>query len=168
MGEIHQTGRSRANAADQNTMGNNRWDCCSLTTHLSRPKDESCFRNDSAVHENIKSLPGVSRTRCDVRLLHVSHLSLFDFGVTRTQSVLMCVWSRVCSVLPLCQQDAAFNKTSRSLQDLQQKDLGVKPEFRSVQHVAAVEPFKKLSGWIRLDASYVYVPLSLTALWWLL
>lgn len=30
-------------------------------------------------------------------------------------------------------QDAAFNKTSRSLQDLQQKDLGVKPEFRSVQ-----------------------------------
>ncbi|XP_038561074.1 ankyrin repeat domain-containing protein 27 [Micropterus salmoides] len=26
-------------------------------------------------------------------------------------------------------QDAAFNKTSRSLQDLQQKDLGVKPEF---------------------------------------
>lgn len=28
-------------------------------------------------------------------------------------------------------QDAAFNKTSRSLQELQQKDLGVKPEFRS-------------------------------------
>ncbi|XP_029009075.1 ankyrin repeat domain-containing protein 27 [Betta splendens] len=26
-------------------------------------------------------------------------------------------------------QDAAFNKTTRSLQDLQQKDLGVKPEF---------------------------------------
>ncbi|XP_056137373.1 ankyrin repeat domain-containing protein 27 [Lampris incognitus] len=26
-------------------------------------------------------------------------------------------------------QDAAFNKTARSLQDLQQKDLGVKPEF---------------------------------------
>lgn len=31
----------------------------------------------------------------------------------------------------LHQQDAAFNKTSRSLQELQQKDLGVKPEFRS-------------------------------------
>ena len=29
-------------------------------------------------------------------------------------------------------QDAAFNKTTRSLQDLQLKDLGVKPEFRSV------------------------------------
>ncbi|KAA8590425.1 hypothetical protein FQN60_014359 [Etheostoma spectabile] len=28
-------------------------------------------------------------------------------------------------------QDAAFNKTSRSLQELQQKELGVKPEFRS-------------------------------------
>uniref|UniRef100_A0A3B4YVW7 Ankyrin repeat domain 27 (VPS9 domain) n=1 Tax=Seriola lalandi dorsalis TaxID=1841481 RepID=A0A3B4YVW7_SERLL len=28
-----------------------------------------------------------------------------------------------------CQQDAAFNKTTRSLQELQQKDLGVKPEF---------------------------------------
>lgn len=28
-------------------------------------------------------------------------------------------------------QDAAFNKTSRSLQQLQHKDLGVKPHFRS-------------------------------------
>ncbi|XP_027898184.1 ankyrin repeat domain-containing protein 27 isoform X2 [Xiphophorus couchianus] len=28
-------------------------------------------------------------------------------------------------------QDASFNKITRSLQDLQQKDLGVKPEFRS-------------------------------------
>lgn len=27
-------------------------------------------------------------------------------------------------------QDAAFNKTSRSLQELQQRDVGVKPEFR--------------------------------------
>lgn len=34
------------------------------------------------------------------------------------------------------QQDAAFNKTSRSLQELQQKDLGVKPQFRSApQHI---------------------------------
>lgn len=31
------------------------------------------------------------------------------------------------------QQDAAFNKTSRSLQELQHKDLGVKPNFRSAQ-----------------------------------
>lgn len=31
-------------------------------------------------------------------------------------------------------QDAAFNKTTRSLQELQLKDLGVKPEFRSVQY----------------------------------
>ncbi|CAG01081.1 unnamed protein product, partial [Tetraodon nigroviridis] len=30
-------------------------------------------------------------------------------------------------------QDAAFNKTSRSLQELQQKDLGVTPEFRSAR-----------------------------------
>lgn len=27
-------------------------------------------------------------------------------------------------------EDAAFNKITRSLQDLQQKDIGVKPEFR--------------------------------------
>lgn len=33
-------------------------------------------------------------------------------------------------------QDAAFNKTSRSLQELQQKDLGVKPQFRCApQHI---------------------------------
>lgn len=34
-------------------------------------------------------------------------------------------------------QDAAFNKTSRSLQELQQKELGVKPEFRSELHCTA-------------------------------
>uniref|UniRef100_A0A8D0D558 Ankyrin repeat domain 27 n=1 Tax=Sander lucioperca TaxID=283035 RepID=A0A8D0D558_SANLU len=37
------------------------------------------------------------------------------------------VGSHVCSAAR--QQDAAFNKTSRSLQELQQKELGVKPEF---------------------------------------
>lgn len=30
----------------------------------------------------------------------------------------------------LSHKDAAFNKTTRSLHDLQQKELGVKPEFR--------------------------------------
>ncbi|CAK6977928.1 LOW QUALITY PROTEIN: ankyrin repeat domain-containing protein 27%2C partial [Scomber scombrus] len=45
--------------------------------------------------------------------------------------------SRVCVFVCVCvcvfrgarRQDAAFNKTTRSLQDLQQKELGVKPEF---------------------------------------
>lgn len=54
-------------------------------------------------------------------------------------------------------QDAAFNKTTRSLQDLQQKELGVKPEFRSVQLVIAAV-FKKilhLFGWRQPDTSSV-------------
>lgn len=37
-------------------------------------------------------------------------------------------------------QDAAFNKTSRSLQELQQKELGVKPEFRSELHHTVGKP----------------------------
>lgn len=41
--------------------------------------------------------------------------------------------SVVCVCVP--EQDAAFNKTTRGLQELQQKDLGVKADFRSVQHM---------------------------------
>lgn len=43
-----------------------------------------------------------------------------------------------CSHVSSASQDAAFNKTTRSLQELQQKDLGVKPEFRSVQHIKSI------------------------------
>lgn len=39
----------------------------------------------------------------------------------------------------LSRQDAAFNKTTRSLQELQQKELGVKPEFRSVPRRSGFE-----------------------------
>lgn len=54
------------------------------------------------------------------------HSCCFDENITDLQS-----FSHISGAA--CQQDAAFNKTTRSLQELQQKDLGVKPEFRSVQ-----------------------------------
>uniref|UniRef100_A0A7N6C2K2 VPS9 domain-containing protein n=1 Tax=Anabas testudineus TaxID=64144 RepID=A0A7N6C2K2_ANATE len=43
-------------------------------------------------------------------------------------------------------QDAAFNKTTRSLQELQQKDLGVKPEF-SINLSRAKRELSQLNQW---------------------
>ena len=63
----------------------------------------------------------------------VLHL-LFDLLKPTSPSSQRC-YKRLNVLLSLClpsSQDAAFNKTARGLQDLQQKDLGVKPEFRSV------------------------------------
>ncbi|XP_032403009.1 ankyrin repeat domain-containing protein 27 isoform X5 [Xiphophorus hellerii] len=42
-------------------------------------------------------------------------------------------------------QDASFNKITRSLQDLQQKDLGVKPEFRSASRMNLSRAKRELS-----------------------
>uniref|UniRef100_A0A8C6VPK0 Ankyrin repeat domain 27 n=1 Tax=Nothobranchius furzeri TaxID=105023 RepID=A0A8C6VPK0_NOTFU len=59
--------------------------------------------------------------KCLMCLLRDSHLIYVHHGIH--EFIFNLVGTLEAS------QDAAFNKTTRSLQDLQQKDLGVKPEF---------------------------------------
>uniref|UniRef100_A0A3Q0SSN2 Ankyrin repeat domain 27 n=1 Tax=Amphilophus citrinellus TaxID=61819 RepID=A0A3Q0SSN2_AMPCI len=77
------------------------------------------------LRHHIDSVNGLY-TKCLQCLLRDSHL------VSRNQLYYCLLSQRRCIIkIPagytLC--DAAFNKTTRSLQELQQKDLGVKPEF---------------------------------------
>uniref|UniRef100_A0A8C5PX78 Ankyrin repeat domain 27 n=1 Tax=Leptobrachium leishanense TaxID=445787 RepID=A0A8C5PX78_9ANUR len=116
-----------------------------LGKHIERfDKNVSSFRSTFKVHER-KSLRhyidsvNALYTKCLQHLLRDSHLR--SIAKQETQMMLMkqavemyvhhglydLIFKQV-GTIEAC-EDAAFNKITRSLQDLQQKDLGVKTEF---------------------------------------
>uniref|UniRef100_A0A7N6C168 VPS9 domain-containing protein n=1 Tax=Anabas testudineus TaxID=64144 RepID=A0A7N6C168_ANATE len=91
-----------------------------------------CLLRDSRlVSRNCPTESGVSLTqrRLVIYVHHGIHDFIFNFVGTLEAS-----------------QDAAFNKTTRSLQELQQKDLGVKPEF-SINLSRAKRELSQLNQW---------------------
>ncbi|XP_069018526.1 ankyrin repeat domain-containing protein 27 isoform X2 [Embiotoca jacksoni] len=105
------------------------------------------------LRHHIDSVNGLY-TKCLQCLLRDSHLKLLakqDLQMTLLkQAVEMYVHHGIHDLIfnfvgtLEASQDAAFNKTTRSLQELQQKDLGVKPEF-SVNLCRAKRELSKLN-----------------------
>uniref|UniRef100_A0AAX7TDC8 VPS9 domain-containing protein n=1 Tax=Astatotilapia calliptera TaxID=8154 RepID=A0AAX7TDC8_ASTCA len=100
------------------------------------------------LRHHIDSVNGLY-TKCLQCLLRDSHLvsrnNLYlGFDSFKSSSPVSCAAGR---------QDAAFNKTTRSLQELQQKELGVKPEFRSVpEQTLRPRPLQRQIWFLSIEA----------------